>query len=275
MGRLLCAVLILLLPWGTSSLAQDASDLVNFAFASRLGSGVYQTSGRTLWILRIPGSATVLRREETRAWSMKVVFPFTIGLFDFKPADVIESGLPSRFDTLGLTPGIRFEVPTTPAWTLFPFAQGGPVRDFSTDTTAWVYSVGVTSEATLPRRELEWIVRSELAWSGMNPQGEGLQETFGELIHGVEIWGPLPAHLGDARLVIGGFAAGYLFWGRARFVEESDFRPQVYAVQWEAGVVLSTRPRTHLWKIRVPDVGLSYRWGDRFSSIRLVFGRTF
>lgn len=256
-------------------LAADGSDLVNFAFASRLGSGIYDVDGRTLWILRVPGSATVARPGESRAWSLKLVFPVTVGIFNFKPGDVLESGLPDRLDTVGVTPGLRFEVPATTKWALFPFAQGGPVRDFSTDSTSWVYTVGVGSEARLPRNDLEWVVRSELAWSAMNPHGESLKETFGELTQGFEVWAPLPARIGEARLMIGGFGAGHFYWSRARFVDDEAFQPRLYALQWEAGVVLSTRPRTYVWKVPVPDLGLSYRWGDRFSSVRLVFGRTF
>lgn len=255
--------------------AQRASDLINFAFASRLGSGIYQTSGGTLWILRVPASATVVRPTGTRAYGASLLFPVTVGILDFEPEDILESGLPDRFDTLGFTPGVRFDVPAGPIWTLSPFAQGGPVRDFSTDTTSWVYSIGLTGEARIPKEAVEWIVRSELAWSGMNPHGESLEATFGELIQGFEVWSPLRARIGDAQLVLGWFAAGTLYWGRARFVEDPDFQPQLYSVQGEVGIVLSTRPRTYVWKVRVPDVGLSTRFGDGFNSVRLVFGNTF
>lgn len=255
--------------------AERASDLINFAFAARLGSGIYQTSGGTLWILRVPASATVARPTETRAYGASLLLPVTVGILDFEPEDILESGLPDRFDSLGFTPGVRFDVPAGTVWTLSPFAQGGPVRDYSTDSTSWVYSIGLTGEARLPREGVEWIVRSEVAWSGMNPHGDELKQTFGELVQGFEVWSPLPARIGNARLVLGWFAAGTLYWGRARFVDDPDFQPRLYSVQGEVGLVLSTRPRTHIWKVRVPDLGLSTRFGDGFSSIRLVFGKTF
>ncbi len=255
--------------------AERASDLINFAFAARLGSGIYQTSGRTLWILRVPASVTVLRPSESRTFRANLLLPVTVGILDFEPEDILESGLPDRFDSVGLTPGVRFDVPAGPVWTLSPFAQGGPVRDFSTDSTAWVYSIGVTAEASIPKEAVEWIVRGEMAWSGMNPHGKALEETFGEWISGFEVWSPLPARIGGAQLVLGGFAAGTLYWGRARFVGDPDFQPRLYSVQGEVGIVLSTRPRTYAWKIRVPDLGLSTRFGDGFHSVRLVFGKTF
>lgn len=276
MSRALPIVLLLLAAAsGIPARAERASDLINFAFASRLGSGIYATSGGTLWILRVPASATVIRPKETRTYRASLLLPVTVGILDFEPEDILESGLPDRFDSVGITPGLRFDVPAGPVWTLSPFAQGGPVRDFSTDSTAWVYSVGVTAEAKIPKEAVEWVVRGELAWSGMNPHGEGLEETFGEWISGFEVWSPLPARMGDAQLVLGGFAATTLYWRRARFVGDADFQPRLYSVQGEVGLVLSTRPRTYVWKVRVPDVGLSARFGDGFDSIRLVFGKTF
>lgn len=255
--------------------AERASDLVNFAFASRLGSGIYATSGSTLWILRVPASATIIRPQETRTYRASLLLPLTVGILDFEPEDILESGLPDRFDSLGFTPGVRFDVPVGPVWMVSPFAQGGPVRDFSTDSTSWVYSIGLTAEARIPKKAVEWIVRGELAWSGMNPHGEALEETFGEWISGFEVWSPLPARIGDAQLVLGGFAATTVYWRRARFVGDPGFQPQLYSLQGEVGVVLSTRPRTYVWKVRVPDLGLSTRFGDGFDSIRLVLGRTF
>jgi hypothetical protein len=276
MSRALPILLLLLAATsGIAAHAERASDLINFAFASRLGSGIYTTSGGTLWILRVPASATVIRPKETRTYRASLLLPVTVGILDFEPQDILESGLPDRFDSLGFTPGLRFDVPAGAVWTLSPFAQGGPVRDFSTDSTAWVYSIGATAEARIPKEAVEWVVRGELAWSGMNPHGEALEETFGEWISGFEVWSPLPARMGDARLVLGGFAATTLYWRRARFVGDSDFQPRLYSLQGEVGLVLSTRPRTHVWKVRVPDLGLSTRFGDGFDSIRLVFGKTF
>jgi hypothetical protein len=270
-------ILLLLLATasGIPARAERASDLINFAFASRLGSGIYQTSGRTLWILRVPASVTVLRPSDSRTIRGSVLFPVTVGILDFEPEDILESGLPDRFDSMGITPGLRFDVPAGPVWTLSPFAQGGPVRDLSTDSTSWVYSIGVTAEARIPKEAVEWVVRGELAWSGMNPHGEELKETFGEWISGFEVWSPLPARIGDADLVLGGFMAGTVYWGRARFVGDPDFQPRLYSVQGEVGVVLSTRPRTYVWKVRVPDVGLSTRFGEGLQTIRLVLGKTF
>lgn len=276
MSRTLPILLLLLATAsGIPARAERASDLINFAFASRLGSGIYQTSGRTLWILRVPASVTVLRPSDSRTIRGSVLFPVTVGILDFEPEDILESGLPDRFDSMGITPGLRFDVPAGPVWTLSPFAQGGPVRDLSTDSTSWVYSIGVTAEARIPKEAVEWVVRGELAWSGMNPHGEELKETFGEWISGFEVWSPLPARIGDADLVLGGFMAGTVYWGRARFVGDPDFQPRLYSVQGEVGVVLSTRPRTYVWKVRVPDVGLSTRFGEGLQTIRLVLGKTF
>jgi len=88
------------------------------------------------------------------------------------------------------------------------------------------------------------------------------------------VWSPLPARIGKARLVIGGFAVGYLYWQRARFVDEEEFSPALFPSVGRRRDLLDASA-----DVRVEDPGprprLSYRAGNGFSSIRLVLGQSF
>jgi hypothetical protein len=255
--------------------AQDASDLVNFAFASRLGSGIYDIDGRTIQIYRIPVGFRPIRLENGRKFGLEVRLPVTIGLFDFQPGDVLEEGLPDQFDSFGFTPGVLFDVPVTPKWTAYPFVEAGPVYEGQTDSTSWVYTLGCTSETKFRSGPGEVTIRNELAWSGMGSGGDAVADTFGELINGFEIWRPLVTRVAGHQLVVGAFGANYFYWSRAEFVGSEEVQPGLLRAQWEMGAMLSTRPRAALWKIPLPDLGLSYRWGDDLSTVRFVLGRTF
>lgn len=268
------AAAVILGPAGTAR-AQDATDLVNFAFASRLGSGIYDVDGRTIQIYRIPIGFRPVRLEDGRRFGLEVRLPVTIGLFDFKPGDVLDEGLPDRFDSVGFTPGVLFEVPVTPKWTALPFVEFGPVYEGQTGTTSWVYTVGCTSETKFQSGPGEVHIRNELAWSGMGSGGDVVADTFGEFVNGFEVWRPLATTVGGHRLVTGAFAANYFYWSRAEFVGTEEIQPELLRLQWEVGAMLRTAPRAALWKIPIPDVGLSYRWGNDLSTIRLVLGRTF
>ncbi len=260
--------------------AQDADEFVNFAFACRLGSGVYSVDGQTIQIYRIGITTTLLEETETRPWRLDLSAPLTIGFYDFKPVDVIDEGLPTHLDSYSLTPGVRFTFPLATNWKMMPFVNGGPVRENATDSTSWVYTIGVRSEAHFPgARGLEWILRDEWVWSGMADSGETLADEFGEFHNGVEAWFPLNAAIRGKQLKIAPFVVVYYYWDDGEFVSTRsgagtlDASP--YGLQWEAGVLLDTAPSLEIWGIGLPSIGLSYRGGGDFDSIRLVLGSSF
>ena len=63
---------------------------------------------------------------------------------------------------------------------------------------------------------------------------------------------------------------------RAFFAPKFSGTPEVEApTQYEVGVTFGTRPSIKLWKIPLPRLGLSYRFGEDLSAIRLIFGSPF
>ena len=45
--------------------------------------------------------------------------------------------------------------------------------------------------------------------------------------------------------------------------------------QTEIGLSFGTRPKIAWWKVSLPNLGLSYRFGDGVSGVRLIFGASF
>ena len=106
-AALLLAVVIAVLPAPEGALAQGAlraseEQLVNYAYATQLGSGVYNISGRTLQIYRLPFGYTFSQPSGKRP-GVRLTMPLTIGFVDFEPRDVIDSGLPENLDTLSFS----------------------------------------------------------------------------------------------------------------------------------------------------------------------------
>jgi hypothetical protein len=66
-----------------SLLSGDEQNVVNFAFATQLGSGIYSVSGRTLQIYRLPFDHTLRSTDEGR-FGIELTLPVTLGFFDFK-----------------------------------------------------------------------------------------------------------------------------------------------------------------------------------------------
>lgn len=255
--------------------AQEDDAFINFAFASRMGSGVYDISGRTIQVYRIPIAVGLVRDTDERPLGLDLIAPITLGFYDFEPRDVLDEGVPSHSDAYSITPGVRLTWIVKPRWTLAPFAQAGPVRETATDSTSAVYTVGVRSEARLPPGKVDWEVRNELVWSGMAESGDRLADSFGEFKGGVELWHDMPAAIGGAQLRMGWFAVGYYYWTRAEFVDSESVQPKLYGLQGEIGFSFTTEPRLEIWKVKVPKIGISYRHGDSLGSFRLVIGTSF
>lgn len=45
--------------------------------------------------------------------------------------------------------------------------------------------------------------------------------------------------------------------------------------QTEIGISFGTRPKLSWWKLSLPNLGLSYRFGDGIGGVRLIFGASF
>ena len=101
---------------------EEKEDLANYAFAAHLGTGIYRASGRTVQIYSLPISYT-LRPVEDNNWGVKLKFPVTVGFFDFKARDIIDSGPPDDVATISVLPGVEFQFPVRDNWFLMPFGD--------------------------------------------------------------------------------------------------------------------------------------------------------
>lgn len=115
-------------------LRASEEQLVNYAYATQLGSGVYNIAGRTLQIYRLPFGYTLAQPSRRRP-AFRLTLPVTIGIVDFEARDVIDTGLPENLDTLSFVPGIELDIELTPHWHL-------PGYRFGDDLGVWRLVIG-------------------------------------------------------------------------------------------------------------------------------------
>ena len=91
-------------------------------------------------------------------------------------------------------------------------------------------------------------------------------------------------NIGKSRGDIGLFAVYHRYFKHADTFEDSapivNFSAEPATVpgvneQTEIGLSFGTRPKLAWWKLSMPKLGLSYRFGDGISAFRLVFGEIF
>lgn len=252
---------------GQSLLSGNEQNVVNFAFATQLGSGVYSVSGRTLQIYRLPFGYT-LRSADDAPFGVRLTLPVTFGFFDFELQDIEDSGLPTRVDSLSFVPELRFEFEVTPDWTLEPYAEAGIARAGDADAHANVYAAGMASLYEFDARGFDWLLRNDLVWAGVDVRGTTGQDEF------VRLQSVLTASRPFSR----SSTADYLLYALNEYYPDQPGGPVDSAaqdgrsVQYEVGVTLGWRETRRLWGIPLPRIGIGYRFGSDLEVVRIVFG---
>jgi len=268
-----CGLLLLLL--GTTSAAAPrpltASEqaVLNFGFATQLGSGIYSVSGRTLQVYRLPFGYTLPAAEDTRA-RLRITLPVTIGFLDFEARDVIDTGLPQRLDTYSVVPGLELDYALTEQWHLEPFGEVGLARDTSIDVDQRVYSVGLRSRYDLQQGATDWQGYAELVHTAVEDTVSDDTDDFVRLRVGATARRPFVA-AGSRR------RPDYLLYGFAEAYTDAPAgpagdRPRNDDMQYEVGFTLGATETLRLWRIPLPRIGFGYRFGADLSVYRIVFG---
>lgn len=107
-----------------TALRDNEADVIHFAFATQLGSGVYAIAGRTIQVHRLPTAWTIAEPGDGRP-GVRLRLPATFGLYDFAARDVVDSGLPDRLDTFSAAGGIELDFPLAHDWHVIPYAEAG------------------------------------------------------------------------------------------------------------------------------------------------------
>ena len=282
MRRLLLALTIC----GASVLTKAADEGLSFAFATQAGSGIYSIDSRVVQIYRIPIDFSIRELTEERVWGATFGVPLTLGFYDYETKDVLEGDFPSHVGTASLLPGVEFPVRIKEPWILYPHVDVGAAKDFSGDRLVWVDDVGLRSIQSVPVGGWNARADQELLWAGAAQSGVALTDWYGEGKVGLEFRHDLPWTSGRSRWDIGAFitysrfiqdqtpAGGSTDGGVAVAYAAPAATPGVDE-QTEIGFSFGNVPKLAWWKISMPKLGLSYRFGDGVHGVRFVIGEIF
>ena len=271
-------LLILAAPGALAQGALRASEeqLINYAFATQLGSGVYDVSGRTLQIYRVPCSYAFTEPATDRP-GIRLTLPVTFGLLDFEPRDVLETGLPDSFDTLSFVPGIELDFRLSPLWHFLPFAEAGRAWDLGNDADSDVYSFGAHAAATWSEEWFDVLLFDVGAtYTAVDPDAPLHKDDVLLVEIGLEGLNALVVSVAGYSLDWGPYALVQAFVDRAEEpLDQATKSADPY--QFEVGVTLGTREDVTMWQIPLGRfrIGVGYRFGEDLDAWRLVFGAPF
>jgi len=245
---------------------------LNYAFASQLGSGIYDVSGRLVQIYRAPFALPV-RDTEDREPGIRVDLPICLGLFDLDAEDVGATGMPEDVSAVSFVPGVALEFAVLRNWSLEPFVEAGVAWDLDGPGDAYVYALGVKSLATFRPRGVHLLLGTRLVYVGEHTPGAEYDEDFATLETGLELRSALARAVKGHRVNWGPYVMSYLYLEPTKvWLKE---KPLEVGSQYEVGFTVGPEERVDLWRFEVPRLGFGYRFGDGVSAMRLVLGAAF
>lgn len=273
------AFLVGLLVWLTAAWlpadAQEGEEVVNWAFATWIGTGVYRLEDRELKVFRVPIAFGVPKNEE-RKFKVKVLLPVTLGVenFDF---DIDNPELPERLETITFVPGAEVEVPILKNWSLKPFGQFGIGKDFSGGDFAYLYGIGLKSLATFPWRKYTFGLGNRVMGAGQTVSGGGNSKGFALWEVGLDTRLPGSVRLFKRHFDFSVFIIQTEFTNPVDFLAPIGEQPVELTRLTHVGFTVGPDKRFKIWKgFDIPRVGIGYMRGDAdFTGIRINAGFPF
>jgi hypothetical protein len=251
-------------------LTRAEQNVVNFAFATQLGSGVYSVSDRTLQIYRLPLSHTLKSPDDSRFGAV-LTLPVTFGFYDFELRDVAQGDIPTDVDAVSFVPGLMLVFEVRPEWTLEPYVEAGVSRARDTEADSMVYAGGLVSTYDFDWRGFDWQLRNDLVFAGVDTRGAAGSDNFTRFQTVLTARRPLSR---ESRI-------DYLVYAlNDYYVDQPDgpidsAEQSGSSMQYELGLTLGTTETFRVWRIPLPRIGVGYRFGSDLSVVRIVFGTPF
>ena len=231
---------------------QSTTAILNYAFATQLGSGIYRVNGRTAQIYRLAFSINLLSSKERR-WGLRLRLPFTFGFYNFKIEDILETGIPDKFSTIALVPTLEFDVPFGEHWWLGPFGGFGVGNDFSTNEINYIFAAGIRSLAILLWNANDIRLGNRLVYSGYTNKNLGFVDDFGVFETGLDFRRKLGFPIGSKDIDGSIFAANYLYFISPRLIRPT---PSPIEMRTRVGAGFYIWHRATLANIRHPHAAV-------------------
>lgn len=262
--------------------------LANFAFASEVGSGVYQIAGQTLQVYTLkPGWRLRDAEQPGQRPGLRLIFPMTLGFFNFKSQDLVHLDFPRQIGALSLEPGVELDYWLDEDWHVFPYLKGGATFASSPEGNAYIWGTGVRSDVRFSVFEGAGLWRAELTYAGVHfrtvssasatdASGSAAvplqNDSFTRVRNGAELRHGFGAPFRERRWELGVYGVTDIYLD-APSGPASGISART--LQFEGGVMLGLNPMYQFWGVAMPRIGISYRAAGQLSGWRLVLGEPF
>ena len=245
----------------------------NFAFASEIGSGVYEISGSVITVYTFEPYYTL---RSAMPWGgrpgIRLIFPATVGFFNFETQDLVHLKLPNSIGALSFEPGIELDYWINDSWDLYPYVKAGGTLASSADVNAVIWGAGVRSDYRFNALSSAGLWRATLAYAGAYYHGELPSQSFTRLRNGVELRRTFDLTWHSRALQLAPYAITDVYF-EAPSGPDSGISPRTF--QYEVGLMFGVSPRWEIYGVPLPRLGIGWREAGVLSGWRLVLGDPF
>ena len=170
--------------YATRAISDDGEEnLVNYAFATWIGSGVYRVGDRRMAIFRAPLRYTVSKAEETKP-GLKLLLPITLAYYDYNNSEV-------DFGAGAFVPGLEVTFRVNEYWSLKPFGQFGVGKDTAGGDTVFIYGGGIGSLVSITYHKFVFGIGNSLILADERDEDGDIGSNFTMVEAGLDIKHPL------------------------------------------------------------------------------------
>ena len=272
---LLASVGLLLAP--TRSRAQDTPDLelgdeINYPWTFSTTEGGFDSGSagdQSSQVLTIPVSIWLRRLTDGRKLGLRLRVTGVIGYQDFER---LEDFKVESIRLGGVFPGIEFLIPLSDRSMLRPFADIGIGLTNAEIEEVLLTTFGLRTEFVFPwkRWELGLEPRAQMGVSWANT--ELVDGEYVMLTARMDTRYPLGFQIGGDTPDIGAYFEPGYFLNTLEFTGVGGTRESIEK-QYEIGVTIGFREQApKIWFVRVPRIGVGYRFGDGLTGLRIRIG---
>ncbi len=253
----------------TAAAASNEAEPANYVFASYLGSGLYNGTDNSVFVLNIPMSFKLSNHPE---YQLRLTTSF--GFYEYGRDQIGELELPSEVGTLAIIPGIERAFPITKQWVLTPYLDLGWSKNLSTNEDALVYSTGIESRYYLDGLYEDHVWVNKLIYVGYQTEQSQVRDSYVKLLTGYDFKVAAYIPLMGRKLIPTVY--GSLFWSYNGLDFYERWTDNIHNdLVYEIGTTLYTSKPIDLWISEIQRLGIGYQRNPIGDIIRLFVGTPF
>lgn len=245
--------------------------LTSFAFASYLGTGFYTTSGQNVFVLQMPFEHIIKQKTNDKAgWVLNL--PVTIGFINFDSLKVEELPGVNDVGTITFLPGLEYQYPVMPNWTLIPFADYGFARELDSTSNVLITGTGIKSYFDVFFEQAKFTLGNRFLYAREQSRDFSAASSYSLLETGLNLRFSSNFSFSDEPLYSNFYYINFYYPNDLVFFEQTP-NPIKVGIEHEVGITISNIPDFLFFE--KPQLGIGLRFGNNINVYRLVFGAPF